>query len=141
MQGMGTLTCSLEYQIKERYEAETYGLGALIRQRNKEYAAVCMLFKCSNPLCLNTSFQPTTKEKFSKISLSGDFPQQSVAFPVALFSGYQLLPAEFLIFNGNKLTVENPSPSPSPLLFVSLWSILPDPPNPDFDPGNNQSCM
>ena len=137
MQGVGTLTCSLEYQFKKRYEAETYGLGALIRHRNKEYTAVCTLFKCSDPFCLDTSFQPTTKAStiFSKISLSGDFPQRSVVFPVALLSGYQLLPAELLIFDGKKFTVENPKPSP--LLSVSLWSILPDPSNPDFDPGNN----
>ena len=59
-----------------------------------------------------------------------------MVFPVALLDQYHLLPPEFLIFDEyeNKLTVEDLT---RPFLSVSLWSILPNPPNLGCDPGNN----
>ena len=119
-----TLTCSLTYKIEKHFSSETYGLGVLIHKRDNEYNAVCTLVKCTDPTCSDTSFQPTTSAStmFSYISLTGNFPKGSVVFPIAISNHYKLLPTRSLNLDSNTLTVKN---AQDPLIFVSLWSILP----------------
>ena len=59
---------------------------------------------------------------FSYISLTGNFPKGSVVFPIAISNHYKLLPTRSLNLDSNTLTVKN---AQDPLIFVSLWSILP----------------
>ena len=125
------LTCTLKYDFTP-VEGETYGLGALIRElgelkRNKEQTGVCTLFKCTDSSCSDTKFQPTTEAStiFSKISLTGSFPEGSEVFPSVIANHYHLLPTQYITVAGNTLTVNDPIPSP--LLSVNLWGILPKP--------------
>ena len=120
------LTCTLKYDFTP-VEGETYGLGALIRKRNNEHTGVCTLFKCTDSSCSDTTFQPTTEAStiFSKISLTGGFPEGSEVFPSVVANHYHLLPTRYITVAGNTLTVNDPTPRP--LLSVNLWSILPKP--------------
>jgi len=122
-----TVMCSLKYNFKKRYLDETYALGVMIfHRKGSETTAACTLFKCTDASCKETSFQPTTEAAstiFSEISLTGDFPEESVIFPIVVGNNYHLFPPQHLQLVGNMLTVKDPVLS-SPLLSVSMWTIL-----------------
>ena len=121
-----TFTCSLKYNFKERPLDETYALGALVHSLEGSHSAVCTLFKCTDASCKETSFQPTTEAAstiFSDISLTGEFPEGSVIFPIVVGNNYHLFPPQHLQLVGNTLTVKDPVLS-SPLFSVSMWTIL-----------------
>ena len=123
-----TLTCSLSYSFKESVSNETYGLGVLqvVNTSDIVRSAICTLVKCGDASCSDNSYQPAIKAStvFSYISLSADFPNGSVAFPVAIGNNYRLLPPEQLHLEGNTLTLKDVH---DPLISVSLWAILPSP--------------
>ena len=122
-----TTTCLLKYNFKKRYSDETYALGVMIfHRKGSETTAACTLFKCTDASCKDTSFQPTTKAAstiFSDISLTGEFPEGSVIFPIVVGNNYHLFPPQHIHLAGNTLTVKDPVLS-SPLLSVSMWTIL-----------------
>ena len=121
-----TLTCSLSYSFKEYVSNETYGPGVGVNTSDNVRSAICTLVKCSDASCSDNSYQPAIKAStvFSYISLSADFPNGSVVFPVAIDNNYKLLPPEQLSLEGNTFTLKDVH---DPLISVGLWAILPSP--------------